>query len=86
MDKYLLRAAWLYYSEAQNRWLPAATEEEMLQAKLYILPPDSDPAMGYATGRYKEHSAYPDKPCCPQYQGRCLCSIDVSRHSIPPIG
>ena len=54
MDKYTLRAAYLYYNETQNRWLLAATDDEMIAARLYIVPPDTDPAEGYETGRYTE--------------------------------
>ena len=85
MDKYILRAAWLYYNDERERWLLAVMDDEMLRAKLYMLPPDTDPAEGYETGRYSERTANANEPCCPQYKGRCLCSIDVSRHSIPPV-
>ena len=77
MDKYLLRAAWLYYNETQKRWLLAATDEEMIAASLFVLPPDTDPAEGFEARRRTESL---HEPCCPLYQGRCLCSIEVSRH------
>ena len=85
MDKYTLRVAWLYYNAQRERWLPAATDDEMIAARLYIVPPDTDPAEGYETGRYKERLTNPNEPCCPQYKGCCLPSLDHSRHGIPPV-
>ena len=83
MDRYTLRATWLYYNSARERWFLAATDEEMLSAKLFILPTNSNPVEGYEAGQRMSRSG---KPClCPQYQGHCLCSIDVSRHGIPPV-
>ena len=84
MDNYILRAAWLYYNDERERWLPAETNDELLFARLFILPSGTDPAEGYETGRYNERTAN-DTPSCPQYKGRCLCSIDVSRYGIPPL-
>jgi hypothetical protein len=85
MDRYAIRATWLYYNDIYERWLPAITDGEMTCAKLFILPPGTDPEKGYETGWYKERVEYPEKPCCPQHKGRCLPSIDVSRHGLPPV-
>jgi hypothetical protein len=81
MDQYVLRAAWLSYNPEKERWLPATMADDLPLPKLYILPPDTNPAEGYETGRHPANGMV----CCPQYKGRCLPSLDVGLHGFPPM-